>query len=157
MTKLLGLGFCLQLFGWHSLILLPQYWILKMEKSTAVLKCRSERAFYNINKTTKKRKKSRKKNPSTTKPCGWTPRFVPEEATSTYPMIGQTKVSSGLSLLGNKRGRPTHCVNEYKSGKKTPLCFRWKPEARLSRKPHKNTPPLIPIFLNLVFQQQAAL
>ena len=70
--------------------------------------------------------------------CG--PRPVLEEATCTYPMMGGTKVWSGISLLGNKRCRSTHCVNEYKSGKKTPLCFGPKPEARLSsEKPAPHT------------------
>ena len=86
--------------------------------------------------------------------CG--PRPVLEEATCTYPMMGGTKVWSGLSLLGNKRCRSTHCVIEYKSGKKTPLCFGPKPEARVSSEktgPHtqkkKNTCALIQIFSTL--------
>lgn len=125
------------------------------EKKT-LLKHLSEMFLKMYTKKQRRGKRPGKKKSIQDKACGWTPRLALEEATRTYPMIGRTKVSSGLSLLGNKRGRSTHCVNEYKSGKKTPLCFRWKPEARLSCEPRKHV-SFDTDLLNLVFQKQAAL
>lgn len=82
---------------------------------------------------------------------GCSPRSGLEEATRTYPMIVWTKVSSGLCLLGNKRGSSIHCENEYKAGKKTPLCFQVETWGETLQQATQNTPPLIPIYFTLFF------
>lgn len=61
-----------------------------------------------------------KKNSTEDKARGAAPRLVLGEATCTYPMIAANKSPVWTLLTRNKRGRSTHCVNEYKSGKKTP-------------------------------------